>query len=171
MVVMSTDRLRSIDFWAIPLWAAGLPLLTINICYVVAIGLDHLPACVPYFSGCTSVSSTGRLAPESLIFRAGMLPSTVLVVLFWWRCATFLGIGGQSRSGLMTLRFLGIIAALSLTLYTVTLGFRGHDYGVLRRIGIDGFALSNVIAQVTFVLLYRHHKVINSNRFAADVAM
>ncbi len=156
---MSTNQLYSIDVRALPLWAAALPLVTINICYLVAIGLDHLPACFTYFSGCTSVSSTGRLAPESLIFRAGMLPSAVIVMLFWRRCSTFLEIGGQTRFRLATVRVLGVIAALSMTIYTVTLGFPGNEYRVLRRVGIDGFALSNYIAQVLFVLSYRHMSI------------
>lgn len=141
------------------IWAAVLPMLTINCCYLVAIGLDHLPACVPYISGCTSVSSTGRFAPESLIFKAGMLSTAVIMVLFWQRCATFLEIGGQSGSRFIAFRFLGVSAALSLTLYALTLGFRGDEYRLLRRIGIDGFALSNFIAQVMFVRSYRHMRL------------
>ena len=89
---------------ALPYWAAIVPLVTVNVCYVVAIGLDHLPACIPYLTGCTSVSSTGRIAPESLIFRAGMLPSALIVALFWQRCATFLRLGGQSGSRLVPLQ-------------------------------------------------------------------
>ena len=56
---------------ALPLWAAVVPLVTINVCYVLGVSLDHLPACIPYLSGCTSVSSTGRIAPESLLSKAG----------------------------------------------------------------------------------------------------
>lgn len=135
---MSTDRLYSIDVRTLPLWAAVLPLVTINICYLVSISLDHLPACIPYISGCTSVSSTGRLPPESLIFRAGMLPLAVVVLLVWRRCATFLELGGQSGVRLTSIRLLGVAAALSLVLYTVTLGLAGNEYKILRRIGIDG---------------------------------
>lgn len=149
-------QLKATDVQALPLWAAILPLLTINVCYLAAIGLDHLPACVPYLSGCTSVSSTGRLAPESLIFKAGMLPGAAIAVLFWWRSATFLDMGRQSRSRLVTLRLLGVVAALSLTIYTLNLGLRGDEYRLLRRIGIDGFALSNFVAQIMFVVSYRH---------------
>lgn len=140
----------------LPLWAAVLPLLTINVCYLVAVGLDHLPACVPYVSGCTSVSSTGRMAPESWIFRLGMLPSALIVVLVWWHSSSILESGGRSRYYIVTLRLLGILSALSLTLYTLTLGYPGSDFRLLRRVGIDGFALSNLLAQVLFILGYRH---------------
>ena len=140
---------------ALPYWAAIVPLVTVNVCYVVAIGLDHLPACIPYFTGCTSVSSTGRIAPESLIFRAGMLPSALIVALFWHRCATFLRLGGQSGSRLVTLQVLGVIAALSLVVYAVTLGFEDNAYRQLRRAGIIGFALGTFTAEVSLIIFYR----------------
>ena len=145
-----TNNLR-----ALPLWTALLPLVTFNACYLVAVSLEHLPACIPYLTGCTSVSSTGRIAPESLIFRAGMLPSAAILVLFWHRCATFLRLGGQSTSRLVALRVAGVIAALFLILYAVTLGLREDEYRFLRRIGINGFALSILLTQIIFIVLYR----------------
>lgn len=153
---MGAGRRYSHNCEALPLWAAVLPLLTINCCYLVAIGLDHLPTCIPYLSGCTSVSSTGRLAPESLIFKAGMLPSAVIAILFWWRSAIFFGIGSESRFRLIAFRSLGVIAGVSLTLYALTLGYREDGYRLVRRIGIDGFAVSNFLAQALFILSYRH---------------
>ena len=67
------------------LWAAVVPLVTINVSYLTGVSFEHLPACIPYLSGCTSVSATGRVAPESLIFKAGMLSSAVVLALLWRR--------------------------------------------------------------------------------------
>ena len=144
---------------ALPLWVALVPLVTVNVCYLVAVGLDHLPACIPYLTGCTSVSSTGRAAPESLIFRAGMLPSALILTFFWHRCATFLQLGGQSGARLVTLRALGVIAALSLVVYAVTLGFEDNVYRQFRRAGIIGFALSTFAAELSFIFFYRPMRV------------
>jgi len=152
------------DFRSLPLWAALLPLLTFNVCYLVAVALEHLPACIPYISGCTSVSSTGRMAPESWIFKAGMLPLAVIVLFVWWRCAEFLERGGQAGGRLWVLRLLGTTAALSLLLYTATLGIAGDDYRSLRRVGIDGFALSNLIAQLIFVVSCRRMRTERTRR-------
>jgi len=142
------------------LWVAVVPLVTINISYLVAVGTGHLPACIPYLSGCTSVSATGRVAPENLIFKAGMLLSAVAFALLWQRTATFLQTGGRrpSRGLLSRLRFLrvfSLLAALSLILYGVTLGIQGDEFRLLRRIGINGFAISNLLTQVLFIVLYR----------------
>lgn len=138
----------------LPLWAALLPLVTINICYLVAIAMNHLPACVPYISGCTSVSSTGRLAPESWVFRAGMLPWALVVWLFWRQCALFLNRHSGHGSRAVAIAVLGTIGPLFLLLYIAALGVPGDDYRLVRRIGIDGFALSNFVAQVLFVIGY-----------------
>ncbi len=149
---------------AIPLWAAVVPLVTINVCFVIAAGLEHVPSCIPYLSGCTSVSSTGRMAPESLIFRAGMLPTAVILVLFWHHCATFLELGGQTGRRLVALRGLGVIAALSLTVYALTLGFEGDMYRQLRRAGIIGFAVSTFSAEVMFVMAYRPMRITETEK-------
>lgn len=156
---MGRNRRFSIDVSALPLWGAVLPLFTINICYLIAIGLNHLPACFPYISGCTSVSSTGRTAPESLVFRAGMLPTALILVFIWHRCATFLGLGGQSGARLAALRVSGIIAAMSLVIYAVTLGFEDEGYRQLRRVGIVGFAASTVVTDVLMIALYRPMRI------------
>ncbi len=137
------------------LWAAVVPLVTINVSYLVGVSFEHLPACIPYLSGCTSVSATGRVAPESLIFKAGMLSSAVVLALLWQRSATFLQAGGKRLSRVLLLRVFGLLAAISLTLYAVTLGLKGDEFRLLRRIGIDGFAFSNLITQITFIVLYR----------------
>ena len=145
----------TIGLRALPLWAAIVPLATVNLCYVVAAGLEHVPACIPYFSGCTSVSSTGRIAPERFIFLAGMLPSVVIVAFFWQRSALFLKLGGQTGAPVVTLRVLGIIAALSLLSYALTLGSEAEGYRQLRRAGINGFAVSTFLAQVLLIFFYR----------------
>lgn len=144
---------------ALPLWAALVPLVTINVCYVIGVSLDHLPACIPYLSGCTSVSSTGRIAPESLVSKAGLLSSAVVLVILWLRCATFLQLGAHASARLTLLRGLGVLAALFLVLYSVTLGLREEEYRILRRIGIDGFALSSLLAQILFIVLYRPMRI------------
>jgi hypothetical protein len=157
MVCMALAKSQDLQF--LPLWVAVVPLVTINISYLVAVGTEHLPACIPYLSGCTSVSATGRVAPESLIFKAGMLSSAVAFALLWHRSATFLQTRGQRPSRVLLLRIFSLLAALSLTLYAVTLGLKGDEFRVLRRIGIDGFAFSNLIIEVLFIVFYRSMRI------------
>ncbi len=157
-------KITAINLRHLPLWAAVVPLGTIIICYLVAVNLGHVPACIPNFTGCTSVSSTGRMPPESLIFRAGMLPTALVLMIFWQRCATFLALGGQSGVRLHLLRLLGVIAAISLVTYAVTLGFEDDGYRQLRRGGIVGFALATFGAQVLMISCYRPMRIVATEK-------
>lgn len=134
---------------------AILPLLTFNVCYVIAAVLQHVLACIPYLEGCTSVSSTGRAAPESLLFKTGMYASAVVYLMLWQGVAKSLRAKGVKFFASGVLRACSIVAVLSLVLYALTIGLQEQEYRVLRRIGINGFALGNFLTQLAFVLLYR----------------
>ena len=140
---------------ALPYWAAILPLATITTTYVVAASVDHVATCVPYLSGCTSVSSTGRMAPARLIFRAGLLPAAVALILFWHRCAMFLELNGDASARVPALKLVGVVLALSLVLYALTLGFEDGMYPRLRRIGMSGFAIGTFVAELLFIFAYK----------------
>jgi hypothetical protein len=135
------------DLFVLPLWAALLPLVTFNVSYLIAVAYEHVPACITYISGCTSVSSTGRLFPETLFFKTGMLSLAIVLALTWYRTAAFL----ETR----VLRVFATIMVLGLLVYAITLGMQDENMQTLRRIGINGFAFGTLFTQVTFVILYR----------------
>jgi len=139
----------------LPFYGALLPLLTFNVCYLVAAVLDHVPICIPYLEGCTSVSSTGRAAPESLIFKAGMFLSAAVLGLLWLRTSTFLRANGVTLFRVNVLRATATLAVVSLVIYAATLGMQEAEYRALRRIGINGFALGNMLTSIIFLVLYR----------------
>ena len=58
-------------------------------------------------------------------------------------CHRFCNLAARFRRGSPCCEYLGFWAALFLALYSVTLGLREEEYRILRRIGIDGFALSS----------------------------
>jgi hypothetical protein len=99
------------------------------------------------------------MAPERFIFLAGMLPTAVILVFFWQCSALFLKLGGQFGSRVIALRVLGVIAALSLLSYALTLGSEDDVYRQLRRAGINGFAVSTLFAQVLFIFFYRSMRI------------
>ena len=147
-----TAQTRSILF--IPLWAALVPLITINLTYLIAQDLEHVRSCIPYLQGCASVSSTGREFPESLLFKAGFLPSALVLAVFWHLCARFLEMAGQSGAKLQALRILGGLACISLMTYALTLGQNEGLFPELRRAGIVGFTLCTFLAEVLFWVWY-----------------
>jgi hypothetical protein len=134
----------------LPFWAALLPLVTFNLSYLIAVAYEHVPACITYLSGCTSVSSTGRLFPETLVFKTGMFSLAVVLAFLWHRTAAFLEAN--------VLRVLASVMVVGLVIYAITLGMQGEVVEVLRRIGIRAFGFGTLLIQVAFVVLYRSIK-------------
>ena len=133
----------------IPLFAALLPVVGINLSYLIAAGLDHVPSCMVYLEGCTSISSTGRAAPESLLFRATVIPGAVLMMISWRLIGHWLRVlEGEAFKGAAVIQTLGIVAGLFLVVYTVALGFVGSEYHLQRRIGVTLFFGCTFLAQL-----------------------
>ena len=133
--------------------AGALPILTIYFCYWLAASTGHVPACIPYFQSCTSISSSGRVGVEFYIFKGLMIPAACLILVFWYYCCEWLNLLGSSQLGLR--RFiigLGAIACLGLILYSLMLGAIGPEYRVQRRIGVITFFTMSFFAQMLFTV-------------------
>jgi hypothetical protein len=113
------------------------PVLTVHVSYAVSAASGIVPACIPYLDGCTSISATGRHGVGYVLFKAGMLPSAVVLLLYWRLCRDWLLESGDvDGPALRSLLWLGIAGALFMALYTVFLGQKGEVYNLLRRFGV-----------------------------------
>ncbi len=139
--------------------AAVLPFVTFNSTYLVAAALGHVSSCFTYVEGCTSVSSTGRQLPETILFKAGVLTLAVVLVLHWRQATAWLQSAGLSVARATALRIIAYVSAVALSIYAITLGLPDQHFGTLRRIGTHGFAFTSWITQVVFVVLYRPYRV------------
>lgn len=79
-----------------------LVLVTVLLCYILAVSLDHKPVWLP------TVSECGEMPPEKYIFRWGILVGGLLLVIE----AVMLHFAERSSKHVFAL---GIIAGLSLT--------------------------------------------------------
>jgi len=132
-----------------PLLLTFLPVATVIICYSLSASADQIPACIPLLEGCTTISSAGRYGISYFLFKAGMLPTAVLLVLFWPACRRwFLSLGGTDSFGLRAMVWLGVISAAFLVLYSVFLGSDGDIYRFLRRFGVTVHFSFSYLAQV-----------------------
>ena len=114
------------------------PILTVHACYALSASAGLVPACVPYLDGCTSISATGRHGWGYFLFKAGMLPSALLLIIYWRLCrAWLLAAGDVEGPGLRSLVWLGMAGALFMMLYSVFLGHAGEPYNLLRRFGVS----------------------------------
>ncbi len=141
---MNTDR-------AVAYALALTPLLTLNFSYALAVMAEYVPACVPYLTGCTSSSSTGRpMLPKGVVFLPGMLTTALLTVLFWRRCAARL----ESVPPAAVARWLGLAAGLSLAAYAVSVGQQHDAFRATRSWGIAVYMHTHYAAQILFLLAW-----------------
>jgi hypothetical protein len=135
------------------LLTALLPLVCVHLSYLVAASLGHVPWCVPYWDSCSSISATGRLMPEKLLFKLLMMPAGVCAIAFWWLVRQWLRI----RAGLVSaaIPWTGTVAAVFMLLYVAALG-ESNEYRWARQAGIILFFSLSYVAQLLF--LHRAHQ-------------
>ncbi len=133
----------------IPLVTAILPTVAVHLCYLLAAYSGHVPWCFPYIDGCASVSATGRVSPESHVFRASIMPTAVLMIIYWKLSYEWLKtLGSRMTIRNRTMLCLGVTAGLGLILYTTLLGSVGPVYEVQRHIGVMLFYVLTFLAQL-----------------------
>lgn len=136
--------------------AALLPLFAIHLCYVVAAAAGHVDWCIPYLHSCASISATGRKPPEFFLFKALMLPATVLIAAYWaLSCAWLHQLGCVAGRRRRVVWMMGAVGAVGLILYSVMLGAIGEEYQLQRRLGVTAFFGCSYLGQllITWLLL------------------
>jgi hypothetical protein len=133
----------------IPLATALLPAVVVHVCYLLAANQGHVSWCFPYFPDCVSISVTGRHSPESVVFRAGIIPTAVLMMIYWRLSLDWLKALGTYMVRLNhAMVWLGMVAALGLFVYSSLLGEVGDLYRQQRRIGMILFYIFTYLAQL-----------------------
>ncbi len=141
-----TDRL---ELGWLALWTGLLPFLVINAAYFGSATGGHIPLCFPYLEGCTSISSAGRYGLAYFFFKAGIIPSAVLLAAFWFLSRRWLlQLGDVDGMAVRAMRLLGVLAAAFLVLYTVFLGSKGDFYNLMRRYGVNLYFSFSGLAQI-----------------------
>lgn len=136
----------------VPLIAGLLPVVAVGLSYVIASSLDVIPSCIPFVHGCTSISATGRYPPTSFLFRATMLPESVLLLVYWLLSVAWLRSlrrdAGLPATGGLWVGWLGAGASVALVLYVTFLGTHEPFYEFMRRFGIYLYFLFTIVAQI-----------------------
>ena len=140
----------------IPLLAAVVPFVAVHATYLVAAGFGIVDWCNPYIDSCTSISATGRHPPASYVFRATMLPSSIIIMGYWWFNHVWLEAlhrreGRHSSPANGWMLWLGILACIGLILYVTVLGEAGSMWARQRRVGVVLYFSLTYISQL---LLY-----------------
>jgi hypothetical protein len=137
--------------WLLPFAVALLPFVTTHVALLVSIDAGHVQACIPYLTGCTSISRAARHGLANDLFQFVMMPVALLHALNWYLARRWLrSTPGVPRAG-ATLVPLGIVAAAALAVYVYALGTEGDLYRWMRRFGITFYFACSYLAQLVFV--------------------
>ncbi|MEK7244866.1 MAG: hypothetical protein AAB223_02480 [Pseudomonadota bacterium] len=135
-------------FNAIPVATALLPAVGLHACYLIGASLGHLSWCFPYFADCVSISAAGRQPPESILFRATVIPTAVLMLIYWKLGFEWLrALGAPATWRNRAMLGLGLVAGLGLLVYGSILGEVGDLYKLQRRVGMTLFYVFTFLAQ------------------------
>jgi hypothetical protein len=151
---MRGDRQGTIPLWPLPLAIAVLLVVAAHLAWWMSLRGGHVPACIPYLEGCTSISRAARHGLGNHVFRLLVLPCTALLALHWWASARWLSPDGTLRGGVWLI-VLGIVAAVALAVYATFLGTEGAAYRFMRRYGVVIYFGASYLAQLLFLRMGR----------------
>ena len=106
--------------------------------FLIGRAFDVLPPCNPVLDGCLSISATGRREPGSFLFKALMLPYSLVLAFLWYYAVQWLRALDSMlrRSDTIAILVSGMVGALALILYVTFLGTKEPFYEFMRRTGI-----------------------------------
>ena len=158
------SKIRSLS-----LWVFIIPLITINTCLiVVTVFQQYVPHGVgigptfPYFDGGTSISRTARNFPTNLIFKPGMIITSLLLIRYWILNKELLSVIEPINIKSVNYFYIfGILSAVFLILHAIFLGikFDNNLYKLFRKLVLLAFIIFEILAQS--FLVYNLYKKYN----------
>lgn len=126
------------------------PFSTIWCSYFISAYTEYVEWCIPVIDGCTSLSKVGRHGIAFYLYKALIIPSTFLIMVFW------IYVHREIYHNKYMLA-MSIIACVFLVIYLCALGFDGGVYRFMRRIGVFVFFIGMPIVQTWLILASREH--------------
>lgn len=148
----------------LPLIAGAVPLAAVFGAFWIGVANEVLPSCMPPIDGCVSISATGRRPPGSFLFRAVMLPQSMLLLIVWFYSILWLRSlePRLRRSADVAILVSGAVGSLALILYVTFLGTKEPFYEFMRRVGIYFAFLGGGVAQLLIAITL--HRISSSSR-------
>jgi Na+-transporting NADH:ubiquinone oxidoreductase subunit NqrE len=148
MAGLPTREPAALPLWPMALLAGLLPLVATVLAASLSMQQGLVPACNPFWDGCTSISRAARYELPNILFRALMLPAATLQALVWVAVARWLMQCGAAGRGVAWIAPLGVVAGIALVVYGSFLGTEGLIYRWLRQYGTVayfGFTCLNLL--------------------------
>lgn len=142
---------HALALWPLPLLCAAIPVLAAHVAFALSAQAGHVPDCMPYLEGCTSISRAARHGLGNHVFRGLMLPCALLQWLHWIAARHWLRAHAPDPAAGSSLLALGAIAGIALGLYANFLGTEGDGYRFMRNYGVKFYFAATYLAQLVFL--------------------
>jgi len=155
----------------ISIWIFIVPVIILNLCLLISVNyhlfentifvVDQIGRSgftIPYLDGGISISRASRTYPTYLLFKPGMILTSVLLINYWIaNNKLFKNIDNKIRNNNLFL-FFGVGSAIFLIIHAIFLGLNIENdlYKFLRRFVLLGFIIFEIVAQTLLVI-----KIIN----------
>ncbi len=150
----------------ISIWIFVVPIVVLNACLFISVNyhlfentiftVDQIGRSgftIPYIDGSLSISRAARTYPTYLLFKPGMIITSILLIQYWIANYNLFQKINKTKVNKYFL-FFGIGSALFLISHSIFLGinFEIDLYKFLRRVVLLGFIIFEVIAQLLLVI-------------------
>ncbi len=154
------------------LWIFLIPFISINLCLFISVNfhifentflsVDQIGRSAftfPYIDGGVSISRVARTYPTYLIFKPGMIVTSVLLIVYWTKTNKIVNLYLNIENENNIFKTFGILSAVFLIMHTIFLGIKfDYDlYKFFRRFILLAFIIFEVVAQS--ILVYRLFKL------------
>ena len=148
----------------LPLIAGVVPLAAVFGAFWIGVANEVLPFCIPLIDGCVSISATGRRPPGSFLFRAVMMPQSMILPIVWFFSMLWLrSLEPRLRwSTSVAILASGVIRSVAMIVYVTFLGTKEPIYEFMRRAGIYFAFLGGGVAQI--VIAFALHRISRSSK-------
>ena len=143
-----------------------MPFVVLNLCLFISVNYDlfentiftvdqigRSSFTIPYIDGGVSISRSARTYPTYLLFKPGMIITSLLLIQFWLINNKFFNkVNGEIKKNHFLI--FGVGSALFLIFHSIFLGINIENdfYKFFRRFILLGFIIFEVIAQALLVL-------------------
>jgi hypothetical protein len=154
------------------LWIFLIPFVSINLCLFISVNfhifedtflsVDQIGRSAftfPYIDGEVSISRIARTYPTYLIFKPGMIATSVLLMIYWTKTNKIINLYLNKENENYIFKTFGILSAVFLIIHSIFLGIKfDYDlYKFFRRFILLTFIVFEIVAQS--ILVYRLFKL------------
>ena len=151
----------------VSIWIFIVPVVVLNSCLFISVNYELLENTIfkvdmmgqsgftiPYIDGSLSISRASRTFPSYLLFKPGMVITSILLVNYWIANNKLILAINNEESKNKYFLFFGVGSALFLIIHSIFLGinFENDFYKFFRIFVLLGFIIFEIIAQSLLVI-------------------